>query len=44
MRELGERAAAELKERCRTLKRITLSLNRIGAITKAALVLNNAWR
>ena len=44
VRALGERAAAELKERWRTLKRITLSPNRIGAITKAALVLNNAWR
>ncbi|WP_370270996.1 transposase family protein [Streptomyces sp. V4I8] len=43
-RALGERAAAELKERWRTLKRITLSPNRIGAITKAALVLNNTWR
>ncbi|MZE54940.1 IS5/IS1182 family transposase, partial [Streptomyces sp. SID5770] len=37
VRALGERAAAELKERWRTLKRITLSPNRIGAITKAAL-------
>ncbi|MFE5550238.1 transposase family protein [Streptomyces sp. NPDC056534] len=44
VRALGERAAAELKERWRTLKRITLSPNRIGAITKAALALNNAWR
>ncbi|WP_406209652.1 IS5/IS1182 family transposase [Streptomyces sp. NBC_01017] len=44
VRALGERAAAELKERWRTLKRITLSPGRIGAIAKAALVLNNAWR
>jgi len=44
VRALGERAAAELKERWRTLKRITLSPNRIGAITKAALVHNNTWR
>src|SRR5512135_2452918 len=43
-RALGERAAAELKERWRTLKHVTLSPNRIGAIAKAALVLNNAWR
>ncbi|OQD56851.1 transposase [Streptomyces phaeoluteigriseus] len=41
---LGERAAAELKERWRTLKRVTLSPRRISAIAKAALVLNNAWR
>ncbi|MGW8948445.1 transposase family protein [Streptomyces sp. NPDC055709] len=41
---LGERAAAELKERWRTLKHVTLSPSRIGAIAKAALVLNNAWR
>lgn len=44
IRALGERAAAELKERWRTLKRITLSPGRIGAIAKATLVLNNAWR
>jgi hypothetical protein len=43
-RALGERAAAELKERWRTLKHITLSPCRIGAIAMAALVLNNAWR
>ncbi len=42
VRALGERAAAELKERWRTLKHITLSPNRIDAIAKAALVLNNA--
>ncbi|MFC9091037.1 transposase family protein [Nocardiopsis dassonvillei] len=43
VRALGERAAAELKERWRTLKRVTLSPGRIGPIVKAALVLNNAW-
>jgi hypothetical protein len=44
LRALGERAAAELKERWRTLKRVTLNPGRIGAIAKAALVLNNVWR
>ncbi|WP_338320935.1 transposase family protein, partial [Streptomyces lonarensis] len=38
-RGLGERAAAELKQRWRALQHVTLSPNRIGAITKAALVL-----
>ncbi|WP_162889898.1 transposase family protein [Streptomyces olivoreticuli] len=40
----AERAMAELKQRWRTLQYVTLSPNRIGAITQAALVLNNAWR
>lgn len=31
---------AELKQRWRTLQYVTLSPNRIGAITKAALVLS----
>ena len=44
VRALGERAAAGLKERWRTLKHVTLSPGRISAITKAALVLNNAWQ
>ncbi|MFE5027711.1 transposase family protein [Streptomyces sp. NPDC056656] len=34
---LGERTAAELKERWRTLKRVTLSPRRIGDIARAAL-------
>ena len=42
VRALGERAAAELKQRWRALKHITLSPGRIGAIAQAALVLNNA--
>ncbi|MFF1570505.1 transposase family protein, partial [Streptomyces sp. NPDC058293] len=44
VRALGERAAAELKERWRALKRITLSPCRIGDITRAALVLNQRWK
>ncbi|GAB2821493.1 hypothetical protein GCM10027073_60530 [Streptomyces chlorus] len=44
VRALGERTAAELKERWRTLKRISLSPTRIGDIARAALVLNNHWR
>jgi hypothetical protein len=43
LRALGERAAAELKQRWRALKHITLSPTRIGSITRAALVLNNTW-
>lgn len=43
-RALGERAAAELKQRWRALKHITLSPSRIGQITKAALVLNLTWK
>jgi hypothetical protein len=44
VRALGERAAAELKQRWRALKHVTLSPSRIGAIAQAALVLNNAWK
>ncbi|MFB6678284.1 transposase family protein [Streptomyces sp. NPDC056390] len=44
VRALGERAAAELKERWRTLKRISLSPTRIGDIARAAPVLNNHWK
>ncbi|MEU2133729.1 transposase family protein [Streptomyces sp. NPDC018352] len=44
VRALGERTAAELKERWRTLKRISLSPTRIGDIARAALVLNNRWK
>lgn len=40
IRALGERAAAELKQRWRTLQHITLSPSRIGDIARAALVLN----
>ncbi len=40
IRALGERAAAELKQRWRSLQHITLSPNRIGGIARAALVLN----
>lgn len=44
VRALGERAAAELKQRWRALPRITLSPNRIGDIARAALVLNGLWK
>nr|WSZ99312.1 IS5/IS1182 family transposase [Streptomyces sp. NBC_00857]WSZ99316.1 IS5/IS1182 family transposase [Streptomyces sp. NBC_00857] len=44
VRALGERTAAELKERWRVLKHITLSPNRIGDIARAALVLNGHWK
>lgn len=44
VRARGERAAAELKERWRTLKHVTLSPSRIGDITRAALVLNGHWK
>jgi hypothetical protein len=44
LRALGERAAAELKERWRALKHVTLSPSRIGDITRAALVLNENWK
>ncbi|WP_162465611.1 transposase family protein [Streptomyces taklimakanensis] len=43
IRALGERAAAELKQRRRALQHVTISPSRIGAIAQAALVLNNAW-
>jgi DDE superfamily endonuclease len=43
-RALGERAAAELKERWRALKHVTLSPSRIGDIARAALVLNTQWK
>ncbi|WP_206188847.1 transposase family protein [Streptomyces hirsutus] len=42
--ELGERTAAELKERWRALKHVTLSPSRIGDIARAALVLNGHWK
>ncbi|WP_326790609.1 transposase family protein [Streptomyces sp. NBC_00151] len=44
LRALGERAAAELKERWRALKHVTLSPTRIGDIVRAALVLNGQWK
>ncbi|MEU3756797.1 transposase family protein [Streptomyces olivoreticuli] len=44
LRFTGERAMAVLKQRRSTLQHVTLSPSRIGAITQAALVLNNAWR
>ena len=44
IRALGERAAAELKQRWRTLQHVTLSPSRIGDITRAALVLNGIWK
>ncbi|GGY15454.1 transposase [Streptomyces minutiscleroticus] len=43
-RALGERTAAELKERWRALKHVSLSPSRIGDITRAALVLNGTWK
>lgn len=44
IRALGERAAAELKQRWRALQHVTLSPSRIGRIAQAALVLNNSWK
>jgi hypothetical protein len=44
LRAFGERIAAELKERWRTLKRVTLSPSRIGDIARAALALNRHWK
>ena len=44
LRAPGERAAAELKQRWHALRHVTLSPHRIGAITQAALALNNTWR
>lgn len=44
VRALGERTAAELKERWWTPKYVTLSPSRIGDIARAALVLNRQWK
>ncbi|MFF5185713.1 transposase family protein [Streptomyces sp. NPDC000345] len=44
IRALGERAAAELKQRWRALWHVTLSPSRIGDIARAALVLNVIWK
>lgn len=44
IRALGERAAAELKQRWRTLQHVTLSPSRFGDTARAALVLNRIWK
>ncbi|MFD0196224.1 transposase family protein [Streptomyces albidoflavus] len=44
VRALGERTAAELKQRWRALQHVTLSPSRIGDIARAALVLNRIWK
>jgi len=44
VRALGERTAAELEQRWRTLQHVTLSPSRIGDIGRAALVLNGIWK
>ncbi|MGW1499522.1 hypothetical protein ACWCQW_13285 [Streptomyces mirabilis] len=44
LRALGERTAAELKERWRALKRVTLGPSRIDDIARAALVLDGNWK
>ncbi|MFP8887476.1 MULTISPECIES: hypothetical protein [Streptomyces] len=44
IRALGERAAAELKQRRRALQHVTLRPSRIGTTAQASLVLNNTWR
>jgi hypothetical protein len=43
-RALGERTAAELKQRRRTLQHVTLSPSRTDDITRAALALNGIWK
>ncbi|AUH39157.1 hypothetical protein CXR04_01880 [Streptomyces sp. CMB-StM0423] len=42
VRALGERTAAELKQRWRTLQHVTLSPSRIGDIARAAPTLNES--
>jgi hypothetical protein len=45
IRAIGERAAAELKQRWRrTLQHVTISPSRIGDIARAALALNGIWK
>jgi hypothetical protein len=44
IRALGERAAAELKQRWRTLQHVTISPRRIDDIARAAPVLNRIWK
>ncbi|MFJ2738830.1 transposase family protein [Streptomyces sp. NPDC087440] len=43
LRFTGERAMAVLEQRWRALQHVTLNPGRTGAITHAALVLNNTW-
>ncbi|MFC8722810.1 transposase family protein [Kitasatospora sp. NPDC057198] len=44
VRALGERTAAELEQRWRTLQYVTPSPGRIGDIARAVLVLNGIWK
>nr|WP_233273741.1 transposase family protein [Streptomyces broussonetiae] len=44
VRARGERTAAELEERRRALKHVTLSPSTIGDIARAALVLDGQWK
>ncbi|GGT02648.1 transposase family protein [Nonomuraea spiralis] len=44
IRALGERAAAELKQRWRALRRVTISPSRTGDIARAALTLDTIWK
>ncbi|MTE21493.1 hypothetical protein F0L17_20730 [Streptomyces sp. TRM43335] len=44
IRALGERTTTGIKQRWRTLQRVTLSPGRMGDITRAALVLNGTWK
>ncbi|MGF0163281.1 transposase family protein [Streptomyces koyangensis] len=44
IRALGERAAAELRQRWLTLQYITLSPSKIGDIARAALAINRIWK
>ncbi|MEU7178224.1 MULTISPECIES: transposase family protein [Streptomyces] len=44
VRALGERTTAELEQRWRALRHVTLSPGRIGDIARAALVLNRIWK
>ncbi|MFF5333652.1 transposase family protein [Streptomyces sp. NPDC013181] len=44
VRALGERSAAELKQRWRALQHVALSPSRIGDIARAVLVLNGIWK
>ncbi|MFJ9355927.1 hypothetical protein [Streptomyces mirabilis] len=44
LRALGERTAAERKERWRALEHVTLSPSRRGDLARAVLVLNGNWK
>ncbi|MCX4571853.1 IS5/IS1182 family transposase [Streptomyces sp. NBC_01571] len=44
IRALGERAAAELKQRWRALQYVTVSPSWIGDIARASLALNRIWK